>query len=186
MTCDNGADCATVTVRHEVHRLTISTGLPYGEMVRRYEEAVPALDGTLFDDLRARRASWEAIREATVPNAPHDFIRYWTADFTWMMRAAGDRGDCTEYLMGNHLIAERMFRHDPGVLLHAPLRTTIHTGRRGETRFSLDQPSTLFRSFDDPDITAVGVELDRKVAALLDVLDVPVPEALAAGHVPTG
>jgi hypothetical protein len=29
------------------------------------------------------------------------------------------------YLMGNHAIVEQMFRHDPRVLLYAPLRTVI-------------------------------------------------------------
>ncbi|MDT5348412.1 MAG: hypothetical protein QOH91_1699 [Mycobacterium sp.] len=31
----------------------------------------------------------------------------------------------TEYLMGNHTIAECIFRHDPAVMLHAPLRTVV-------------------------------------------------------------
>jgi uncharacterized protein (DUF302 family) len=82
--------------------------------------------------------------------------------------------------MGNHTIAERMYRHDPAVMLYAPLRTTIHQDRQGVTRFSIDQPSTRFASFDVPDIAAVGLELDHKVAGLLQVLDVPVPPALAA------
>jgi len=29
------------------------------------------------------------------------------------MGAAGDSADCVAYLMGNHVTAERMFRHDP-------------------------------------------------------------------------
>lgn len=32
---------------------------------------------------------------------------------------------CTTYLMGNHIVAERMYRHDSGVMLYAPLRVTI-------------------------------------------------------------
>ncbi|ETK37732.1 DUF302 domain-containing protein [Microbispora sp. ATCC PTA-5024] len=83
-----------------------------------------------------------------------------------------------QYLMGNQTIAQRMFHHDPGVLLYAPLRTTIYEDARGVTRFSFDQPSAQFASFGDPEIAAVGVDLDRKVAALLAHLGVPVPERL--------
>ncbi|QYN33876.1 hypothetical protein K1T35_36325 [Pseudonocardia sp. DSM 110487] len=45
--------------------------------------------------------------------------------------------------------------------------------------FSIDQPSTRFASFDNPDITKVGLEQDVKLADLLRVLDIPVPPALA-------
>jgi exonuclease VII large subunit len=42
----------------------------------------------------------------------------------------------------------------------------------------VDQPSTRFSSFDTPQISAVGIELDRKLAELLAVLDASVPTAL--------
>jgi len=44
--------------------------------------------------------------------------------------------------------------------------------------FSVDQPSTQFASFGIPEISKVGVELDRKLAALLDALHVDVPSVL--------
>ncbi len=95
------------------------------------------------------------------------------------MRVAGHGQRCTTYLMGNHTIAERMYRHNPGVMLYAPLRTTIHEDRRGELWFSVDQPSTRFSSFDDLDIAAVGDELDDKLADLFTTLGVTVPDELS-------
>jgi uncharacterized protein (DUF302 family) len=80
--------------------------------------------------------------------------------------------------MGNHTIAERMYRHDPAVMLYAPLRTLIHEDTDGATWFTIDQPSTRFRSFGDPAITQVGLELDHKLTALLEHLGAPVPPAL--------
>ena len=38
--------------------------------------------------------------------------------------------------------------------------------------------SKQFASFDIPEIAEVGIELDRKLAALLDALEVPVPSEL--------
>jgi uncharacterized protein (DUF302 family) len=94
------------------------------------------------------------------------------------MRLAGDHNDCIAYLMGNVTIAEQMFRHDPRVMLYAPLHTVIWEDGHGHAWFTADQPSTQFAGFGVPEISAVGVELDRKLAALLEALGVEVPMAL--------
>jgi hypothetical protein len=80
--------------------------------------------------------------------------------------------------MGNHTIAERMFRYEPAVMLYAPLHTTIWGPVGGPANFTFDQPSDQFGSFGNPEVKAVGVELDRKLAALLSQLGVGVPDAL--------
>jgi hypothetical protein len=80
--------------------------------------------------------------------------------------------------MGNHTIAERMYRHNAGVMLYAPLRTAIYEDRDERVWFSIDQPSTRFSSFGDPEIGTVGVDLDDKVARLLDTLGITVPTEL--------
>jgi uncharacterized protein (DUF302 family) len=95
-----------------------------------------------------------------------------------MFRVAGHERRCTAYLMGNHTIAERMYRHNPGVMLYAPLRVTIHEDPNDRTRLSVDQPSTLFSSFGDPEIDKVGVELDAKLADLFGTLGLDVPAEL--------
>jgi uncharacterized protein (DUF302 family) len=69
-------------------------------------------------------------------------------------------------------------RHDPGVMLYAPLRAVVYEDREGKTHFAVDQPSTRFASFGHSDIAATGRQLDRKLAELLTVLDLPVPDAL--------
>jgi hypothetical protein len=70
-----------------------------------------------------------------------------------------------------------MYRHDPAVMLYAPLRTALCVGTDGRTRFVIDQPSTVFSSFGVPEITAVGMELDRKLVSLLETLGAPCPLA---------
>jgi hypothetical protein len=167
-------------VRHEVVRWSIDTRTPFDEFQARYEAAVPAVDLDRMARLRAEHASWHAVLADAARSAPHGFMRFWSTDVGGLMRLAGHRGSCATYLMGNHTIAERMYRHDPAVMLYAPLRTTIHEDRHGVTRFSIDQPSTRFASFGDPDITSVGLELDRKVVNLLRVLEVPVSSALTS------
>lgn len=169
-----------VAVSHEVVRWSIDTGSSFDDFQARYEAAVPVLHLEGMERLRAGRASWDAVLAAADENAPHGFMRFWSTDVGATMRLAGNPGSCATYLMGNHTIAERMYRHDPAVMLYAPLRTTIHQDRHGATLFTIDQPSTRFSSFDIPDIAAVGEELDHKVANLLRILDVTVPPALSA------
>jgi hypothetical protein len=53
-------------------------------------------------------------------------MRYYRGDVTAAMAGSPSFRKATEYLMGNHTIAERMFRHDPAVMLHAPLRTVVY------------------------------------------------------------
>ncbi|MDX2647046.1 hypothetical protein PV341_26470 [Streptomyces sp. PA03-1a] len=103
---------------------------------------------------------------------------YWKFDAQPLFGVAGDQARCTEYLMGNHTIAERMYRHDAGALMYAPLRTTIHESPTGEAMFAIDRPSDTVSALGRPEITEVGRELDRKVGALLTHLGLPVPDEL--------
>jgi hypothetical protein len=169
-----------ISVPHQVVRWSIDTGTTFEEFRARYEEAVPAVNYGHLTQLRAEQASWDTVLAAAAENAPHGFMRYWGTDAGATMQLAGNAGDCVSYLMGNHTIAERMYRHTPEVMLYAPLRTAIFRDHDGVTRFSIDQPSTRFASFDNADIAAVGRELDHKVLNLLRVLDVPTPAALTA------
>ncbi|WP_459805819.1 hypothetical protein [Herbidospora sp. RD11066] len=165
-------------VVYEAHRLTVDTGLSYDEFRRRYEEAVPEFDRGGFEKLIEEEADWSTVLGAADRNAPHDFIRYWTLDNSAIFALSGDHWRSVQYLMGNHTIAQRMFHHDPAVMEYAPLRTTIYQHADGYARFAIDQPSRQFAGFGNPAIAAVGVELDREVATLLEFLEVPVPAQL--------
>ncbi|MCU1686164.1 MAG: hypothetical protein JWQ81_6903 [Amycolatopsis sp.] len=163
---------------HEVRRLAIPVATKFDEFRERYENAVPEFDVRRFEELKRTGADWDTVLQATAENAPHEFIRYWGTDVGSLMQLTGSRLPCVEYLMGNHTIAERMYRHDPAIMLYAPLRTAIHEDRDGHVWFSLDQPSTRFGSFGNAEIAAVGRELDVKVAHLLEHLELPVPDEL--------
>jgi hypothetical protein len=80
--------------------------------------------------------------------------------------------------MGNHTIMERMFRFEPSVVMYAPLHLAIWSRSEGQAFFTIDKPSDQFGSFVDWRVTAVGHELDGKLAALLDHLGLRVPDTL--------
>jgi hypothetical protein len=165
---------------HEVRRLSVRVGVPYEDYLARYERAVPEFDAEHFGRLIEDHADWATILTATAGHAPHHFLMYWKGDFNALLRLAGEPLRCVEYLMGNHTIAQRMYHHNPAILLYAPLRTVIYEDAERVTWFAVDQPSTRFASFGDPEITEIGVELDRKLAALLGHLGTPVPAVLTS------
>lgn len=150
---------------------------------QRYEQAVPANPVEEISALVQRRASWAEVIDAHAEVAPHGFLIYWRNDVHGVMQLANDDNDCIAYLMGNVTIAEQMFRHDPRAMLYALLRTVIWEDAHERAWFTVEQPSTQLASFGVPAVSAVGVELDRKLAALLEVLRVEVPMALLSSTV---
>ena len=65
-----------------------------------------------------------------------------------------------------------------------PLHVALWSHSDGQALFTIDKPSDQFASFGDPRVTAVGYELDAKLAALLEHLGLRVPEALGEPLVP--
>jgi hypothetical protein len=161
---------------HQVTRLVYDTGQPYEQFRARYEAAVPALDDNRLAEFGARGAAWSEVVADADASAPHGFLIFWRLDTTPVMSLAGNTTRCTAYLMGNHTIAEQMYRHDPAVMLYVPLRTVIYAGPDDRAFFAADQPSTQVASFGLAPVTQVGLDLDRKLAALLRSLNIPAGE----------
>ena len=140
----------TTAVDHSSRRLVVALPQTYDEAREHYESLVPEIDFVRFSEM----ASW----------------RYYRNDITAAMSGSPSLWKTTQYLMGNHTIAERMFRHDPSVMLHAPLRTVLYVDPDGDTKLAVDQPSLLFDSYDRPEIADVGRELDGLLAGLITSL----------------
>ena len=162
---------------YTVKRLTVAVP-GVREFQERYEQAVPALPLEQVTALVDRAAPWSEMLDLIADSAPYGFLIYFRNDVHPVMQLAGDDADCIAYLMGNHTIAEQMFRYDPRAMLYAPLHTVIWEDSSGQAWFTADQPSTQFDSFGIPEVAKVGVELDRKLAVLLEALGVDVPPSL--------
>ena len=161
-------------VAHTAVRITVALNQPLSQAVARFEELVPVVD---IDAFRQSRSWDETIQLANI-NAPMGLMRFWKLDYAAILAGSGTPARSFGYLIGNQTIAEQMIRHEPEVVLYAPLRTAIYEGSDGRAFFVIDQPSALFGSFGNADITDVGRHLDTLVATLLDALGAAVPAEL--------
>jgi uncharacterized protein (DUF302 family) len=156
----------TQVIPHVVNRLVIDTKDSFDDVRQRYESLVPTIDfAELFEVIQT--GDLARVQQYTAEHAPNSFINFWVLDPMPMMQLAGNQRRAITYLMGNNVIAESMFRHDPGIILYAPLRTAIYETTQSGVEFSIDQPSAKFRSFGDTRIAEVGAQLDAKLAQLL-------------------
>ena len=161
-------------VEHSSRRLIVALPESYDDARTRYEQLAPVVDSEAF----AAAHTWQEVLAVAERNAPYGFMVYFRGDVTAAVAGSPSQWQATQYLMGNHTIAETMFRHDPSVMLHAPLRTVIYTDPSGATKLTVDQPSLLFASYGNPDITAVGEHLDALLARLIELLGAEVPASL--------
>ena len=161
-------------VAHTAVRMTLALNQSLSQAIARFEELVPAVDIDVF----RRSRSWDETIQLANINAPLGLMRFWKLDYAAVLAGSGTPARSFGYLMGNQTIAEQMIRHEPEVVLYAPLRTAIYEGADGGAFFVIDQPSALFGSFGNADITKVGRHLDALVATLLDALGAIVPAEL--------
>ncbi|MGW3631695.1 DUF302 domain-containing protein [Streptomyces sp. NPDC005122] len=157
---------------HTVVRVDVRTGIPYDAFVTALEKAAPPVDRWAYELIEETGGTWDDVRAAMAENAPHHLVRYFRLNGTQALKTAGHSVRSMEYLTGNHVIAESMFRHDPMALLYAPLRMLVYSDDDGNAVFAMHRPSDEFRSLGNPEVTKVGEELDRHVIELLRVCGV--------------
>ena len=156
----------TTAVDHPYRRVLIALPEPH--------DAARSTTKPLFPTLIPRASTkWPPGKPSLklpTTKAPHAFTRYARRDITALMAPSPSSWEATQYLMGNHTIAERMFRHDPSVMPHALLRALLCADTDGDTKLGVDQPSLPFASYHNPHIAAVGRELDELLISLIELL----------------
>ncbi|MGA9357096.1 MAG: DUF302 domain-containing protein [Mycobacterium sp.] len=167
-------------VPHTMNRIDIFTGLEFDGFIAAFEQAAPPADLAAVSQIVGRGGGWDDVLAAAATNAPNDLMVYAKIDALPLFLLAGHTTKATEYLLGNHTIAETMFRHDPKALLYAPLRLLIYADADGNAVFSMDQPSAAFGSLGIAEVTKVGESLDRKVVNLLRLIGVDADQAFGA------
>ncbi|MCL2515278.1 MAG: hypothetical protein FWD85_10985 [Microbacteriaceae bacterium] len=159
-------------------RLELVSNARFEALVAAFEQAVPELtdDGALAR--LAEDGDWSSFTRGLAWDAPSGFVRVWSSRPAELLRAAGSDTPSAVWLVVNHAIGARLFRHDPATLLYAPLRIEAHAARDAGTVLGFDVPSAQLRGFGMNKITQAGAELDRALGDLVEDLGLPRPVAL--------
>ena len=118
--------------QHGMTRIDIDTGIRFEQFIAAFEKAAPPVDPTTLERIVKAGGDWDDVRAAAAENAPNDLMMYAKIDASGFFGVAGHSTQAIEYLVGNHVIAETMFRHDPKAMLYAPLRMHHHRMARDD------------------------------------------------------
>ena len=158
-------------------RIRIQTNALFDVVTSAFETAVPELsDEQALEDLG--RGDWAEFLRGLEWESPSGFVRVATLRPDTVMSRAGSSARSVMWMITHYGIAPRLFRHDPGSVLYAPLRIEAHTSKQPGTTLSFDIPSAQLRGFGINKITQAGAELDRALGDLIEDIGLPRPAAL--------
>ena len=158
-------------------RIRLETNARFDALAAAFEAAVPALpeEQALAE---VRRGDWAGFVRGLQWEAPSGFVRVWTSRPDALMQHAGGGARSAVWLIAHHGIAARLFRHDPGTMLYAPLRIEMHTSAAPGTTLSFEAPGARLAGFGVNKVTQAGAELDRALGDLIEEIGLPRPAAL--------
>jgi uncharacterized protein (DUF302 family) len=159
------------TFRFELERIDAPSKKSFSEMTAALEEQVPSADVSTFAQMITLRLDAQEIARA---------IDGMVGDLGFLVLAKIDQGPLVSllgkpkkmsvYLIGNPVLANRMYEENPAVGLYAPLRAVIYGDHHGIRHFTYDRPSRLLEQFDNEEIRTVARVLDQRMEVLADRL----------------
>jgi hypothetical protein len=155
------------TYRFTVDRIDVQITHPFEEAEALLEKNVPVSDAGIFRQLVEARARADDVKAAVARSQGDlEFLILAKLAQGSLTSLLGTPKKLTVYLIGNPVIANRMFEQHRGAGLYAPIRASLYEDPLGAVHFAYDQPSTLLRSFGNAEIDTVAALLDEKMAAL--------------------
>jgi uncharacterized protein (DUF302 family) len=146
-----------------VEHIRISSGLPFAEVRRKLEAALPPRNPDIVAALRDGDKDRVSDFEANGPA----FVIEQVLDHGALLQIAGRKRDALQYAIGNPITATKMTRHQLSVALYAPLRVALFEDEQGRGVFEYDKPSSVFGQSGDERVTAVGRYLDAAIESVL-------------------
>jgi uncharacterized protein (DUF302 family) len=159
------------TYRMDVERVDVLATKSFSEVVATLERHVPIGDMSTILRMIASRPSAQEIERA-IGNMVGDlgFIVLAKLDQGPLVSLLGKPKKMSLYLIGNPVLANRMYEQHPAVGLYAPLRASIYEDHVGKCHFTYERPSKLLEQFKSEEIRVVGRMLDQKMESLAVLL----------------
>lgn len=155
------------TRKFESERIEIVSKRSFAETIAVLERKIPVADPSTFVHLVNSRATAAQVEE-TVQAMAGDLglVTLAKIDQGPLVSLLGKPKKMTVYLIGNPVLANRMFEHHPAVGVYAPLRVAIYEDYAGVAHFTYERPSSLLAQFNNTEIGAIARVLDEKLTVL--------------------
>jgi uncharacterized protein (DUF302 family) len=150
-----------------VDHVALATDKPFEDVAKALERQMGRFDPDVSKSLAEGGDTEEAKAKFEAMAGPSGFMLFGKTDHGSLLRIAGQKRKAIQYVVGNPLFALQMTQHDIRASLYAPLRVLLYENEEGKTCVEYDKPSSLFRQFDQAEITDTAAMLDLKLDALV-------------------
>jgi hypothetical protein len=158
-------------IHFEVDRIDVTSTKEYADALATFEAKVPPADNDTFKRLAESHASSREVEEAVRSMAGElEFMSFAKLEQGPLVSLLGKPKKMVVFLLGNPVLANRMFEANPAIGVYAPLRAAIYEDAQGRTHFTYDRPSALLGQFANAQVRAVAQLLDDKMGALAEAI----------------
>ncbi len=152
-----------------VKHIIVETGCKYDIFIEAMEAHLGVHNPNAYQHLLTDNSTLEEGRKVIASQAgPFGLMAFAKLPMGALFVLESRKMRAHQYLIGNPLIALSMMRYNIRAGLYAPLRVLVHADAAGNAIVEYDQPSALFGSIGDARIDEVGVDLDNKMAMMLE------------------
>lgn len=151
----------------EVERVDVISTKPFAEVVTTLEQHVPIADMPAILKMITSRLTAQEI-ERTIGGMVGElgFLVLAKLDQGPLVSLLGKPKKMTLYLIGNPVLANRMYEQHTAVGLYAPLRVSVYEDYDSKCHLTYERPSTLLEQFQNEEVRAVARLLDQKMESL--------------------
>ncbi|HEX8796194.1 MAG TPA: DUF302 domain-containing protein [Polyangiaceae bacterium] len=154
----------------EGRRITLRTRTPFDQVVARLEATFPRIDPNQIDAIVVA-GDGPGLRGFLERSAPGtSFNVFFSLDQGGAMTLLGTPLKARFYLVGNALIAQRLFALEPAAGLSAPVRIVISEAADGATHIDYEEPTSVFGQFATLRESPVPRLLDEKLREALTAI----------------
>jgi uncharacterized protein (DUF302 family) len=159
----------------EIQHTDVATGRTYEALTEAFEQELGHLDPLTGVRLIEKKASWNEVeREMARIAGPRGLMIIFRADQGKITSLSGREKQCSLYLVGNPVIAERIISIDLRASFYVPFRVCLYDdGRPDGAVISYDRPSFFLAALGNPALTEFGALLDRKIDDVATALRKP-------------
>jgi hypothetical protein len=148
-----------------IEHTDVSTGLSYAELVEAFEHELGRWNPATAETLVQRKAGWEDVEaEAARAGGARGLMIIDSLNQGAVTSLSGRAKDCRLYLVGNPVIASRVFDIDPRGAFYVPFRVCLYSdGGPGGAGIYYDRPSSFLAALGHSGLAEIGSQLDAKI-----------------------